>query len=334
MYAERRAIYQQLEESLGSRVIAYVTGDRRQLETRVASEVLDFFTHHLDAIGVVPKISLILHTRGGDTLAAWSIVNLLRSFTDHLEVVVPSKAHSAGTLIALGANSVIMTKQATLGPIDPSVTGPLNPGMPGGQPGNRVPVSVEDINGYLDFATLALGGKDADLAIAFQLLASEVNPLVLGNAFRARSQIRMLGRRLLQNHMTDEDAIETILDFLCSESGSHDYTINRREAANALQLPVTKPSETEYDLIKTWHDDMVAELELLVGYDPNLVLGADQQATYRLPRALIESVDGGSHVFVSEGSLTRQQVQIQPGVVGDAVHDQRTFEGWRHYEPA
>lgn len=334
MYEERRAIYGQLEERLDSKVIAYVTGDRRQLETRIASEVMDFFTHHLDAIGVVPKISLILHTRGGDTLAAWSIANLFRSFCDHLEIIVPAKAHSAGTLIALGADSIMMTKQATLGPIDPSVSGPLNPQMPGGQPNNRVPVSVEDINGYLEFAQVALGGQESDLAAAFQFLASEVNPLVLGNAYRARSQIRMLGRRLLENHMSDDQTIETILDFLCSESGSHDYTINRREASGDLGLPVVKPSQELYEVVKAWHDDMSAELELSVAYDPNLLLGASQQATYRLPRALIESANGGTDVFVSEGALTRQQVQIQPGVVGDAVHDQRTFEGWRHYDPA
>ena len=59
-----------------------------------------------------------MYTRGGNTLAGWSIINLIRQFCDELEIIIPSKAHSTGTLMALGANSIIMTKQATLGPID------------------------------------------------------------------------------------------------------------------------------------------------------------------------------------------------------------------------
>lgn len=332
MYQERRQTYEKLEQELGSRVIAYVTGDRRGLETRIASEVVDLFVQHLDFIGPVGKISLVLHTRGGDTLAAWSLANLLRSYCDDFQVIVPARAHSAGTLISMAADSIMMTKQATLGPIDPSVNGPLNPAAPGGNPTSRVPVSVESVNGFLDFARETLG-EDAGSADILRLLAAEVNPLVLGDVYRATGQIRMLGRRLLENHMDDEQTIEKILGFLCSESGSHDYTINRREAVDQLGLPVMKPSQDLYDSLKSWFDDMAAELELSVAYDPNLLLGASQQTTYSLPRALIESVEGGTHVFRSEGALVRQQVQIQPGVMGDAVHDQRTYEGWRHSEP-
>ncbi len=51
---------------------------------------------------------------------------MLRMFCDELEVIVPARARSAGTLMCLGADKVVMTKQATLGPIDPSLTGPLN----------------------------------------------------------------------------------------------------------------------------------------------------------------------------------------------------------------
>ena len=50
---------------------------------------------------------------------------MLRMFCDELEIIVPARARSAGTLMCLGADAVVMTKQATLGPIDPSLTGPL-----------------------------------------------------------------------------------------------------------------------------------------------------------------------------------------------------------------
>jgi hypothetical protein len=329
MYADRVALYREIEKARGSRVVAYITGDRRQLETKISSEVVDLFVDHLDQIGVVPKISLFLYTRGGDTLGAWSLTNLLRSFCDHFEVIVPAKAHSAGTLISLAADSIVMTKQAALGPIDPSVNTPLNPQLAGGQPMAKVPVSVEDVNGFLEFARKALG-ETGDVSTAFDRLAQSVHPIVLGNAYRARSQIRMLGRRLLATHMQDEQAVDKILGFLCSDSGSHDYTINRREARGELGLPVETPSQELYELIKKTYDDVASELELAIPYDHNLLLAGGNSVNYSLPRALVESASAGSHVFLSEGRLTRQQIQLQPGIMGDAINDQRQFEGWRH----
>src|SRR5574341_749615 len=77
MYVDRKSLYSQLEQLRSSKLIIYITGDRPGLETRIHSEIYDFFVNHLDKIGVVPKISLYLYTRGGVTLAAWSLVNLI-----------------------------------------------------------------------------------------------------------------------------------------------------------------------------------------------------------------------------------------------------------------
>lgn len=332
MRSDRLDSYRSLEEARRSRLLVYVTGDRQGLETRIHPEVLDYFTDHLDQIGDAEKISLYLYTRGGDTLASWSIANLIRQFCKSFEVIIPSKCHSGGTLISLAADTILMTKQATLGPIDPSVLGPLNPGVPGAPPNAKVPVSVEAINGYLEFAREALG-DGADLEEIVKLLSQQVHPLVLGDAYRARSQIRMLARKLLTRQLTDEKRVERILEFLCSESGSHDYTINRREARDDLGLRIERPDESLYSLVKSLYDDIANDLELTTPYNPNLLLGTQPTTTYTLRRALVESVAGGSHVFVSEGSLGRQRVQSQPGLVQEAVVDQRTFEGWRH-EPA
>lgn len=324
-------MYEKLEKARDSRVVVYVTGDRRGQETQMASEVVDLFVDHLDLIGVVDRISLLIHTRGGETLSAWSLANLLHSFGDHLEVIVPSRCHSAGTLLCLGADGIVLTKQATLGPIDPSVNTPLNPAVEGAQPqaGARVPVSVEDVNAFLGYAREELG-QDGDLLATFDRLAQAVHPIVLGNAFRARSQIRMLGERLLRRNHEDGTKIEKILDFLCSDSGSHDYTINRREAREELGLPVEKPSWELYKLIKEIYEDTSAELELRIPYDPNLLLGSNEAVNYSISRGLVESREGGSHAFISEGILTRQQIQLQPGTMQDAIGDQRQFEGWRH----
>ena len=328
MYSDRKPLYAELEKARKSRVLVYITGDRRQMETQIHSEVMDHFLHHLDALGDTERLSLFLYTRGGETLAAWSLVNMIRQFCKHLEVIVPFKAHSAGTLMCLAANTIVMTKQATLGPIDPSVNTPLNPQIIGAPPQARVPVSVEDVNGFIEFAKETLDG--GQLHTAFQALAGSVHPLVLGNAYRARGQIRMLAKKLMGDRFPDETTAKKILEFLCSESGSHDYTINRREAGEQLGLPIEKPNDELYRLLKRIYDDLAAELELATPYDPNVLLGAQATVNYSAVRGIVESAVGGSHAFTSEGRLARQQVQVQPGLMQSAIRDDRTFEGWRH----
>jgi hypothetical protein len=330
MYPERRDLYRQLEAKRNSRVIVYVTGDRSGLETKISSDALNFFIRHLDIIGDVDRITLYLYTRGGDTLAAWSIANLIRQFCKEFEVVVPEKARSGGTLICLSANKIVMTKQATLGPIDPSVDTPLNPQVPGAPPQTKVSVSVEALNSFLDFARKSLGDK-ADLANVFLMLSQSVHPLVLGGAYRARTQIRMLAKRLLSRQISDDNQIETILQFLCSESGSHDYTIDRAEAREGLGLQIEKPDNELYSLIKQIYDNIADELELTNPYDPGLLLGKNDRTVYSLKRVLLESTEGGSHVFISEGELNKIPFQ-QPGipVPQEAIQDNRRFEGWRY----
>lgn len=330
-YIDRKPLLADWESARGAKVLLFATGDRGGWETQLHPEVLPFFSQHLDALGDVEKISLILYTQGGSTLAAWSIVNLIRQFCSHLEVIVPSRAHSAGTLICLGADSIMMTKQATLGPIDPSVNGPLNPEVPGAPPNVRFPVSVEAINGFMAFAEEVGGITDsADRKDVLLRLADRIHPLVLGEAFRSRAQIRMLARRLLTRHLGEqEDKIKKILDFLCSESGSHDYTIYRQEARDDLALTVEKPDAALYLKLKSIYDSFAAEMELGLPYNPEAVLGSNAQVPYRYCRALLESVHHGSHAFVSEGILTRQQVSIPGGMSQLAVADRRTFEGWK-----
>ena len=61
MYTERAQFYQQLEDARGSKVPAYVTGDRPGLETQISTEVVDYFVDHLDALGYPPPMRVFNH---------------------------------------------------------------------------------------------------------------------------------------------------------------------------------------------------------------------------------------------------------------------------------
>lgn len=331
MYSERVELYKKLEEKLDSKLLVYITSDRPGFEASIAQDVIDKFINQLDKIGVTEKISLYLYTRGGDTAAAWNIINLLRQYCDTLQVVIPHKAHSAGTLISIGANSIIMTKQATLGPIDPSVNTPLNPPIPNAPPQNNYPVSVEAVKGYLAFAKEELAIKD-DMALSniMTKLSEYVHPLVLGQVYRARAQIKMLAEKLLTNQVTDSAKIKDIIAFLCSDSGSHDYTINRREAKNSLGLNIEKPDDEMYNIIKEIYDNISDELGFSVPFDP-LSVSQSNGGAYNVKRALIESVSGGSNYFVTEGVVKQIAVPGNPGQVSQQeIQITKIFEGWKY----
>lgn len=329
--SRRLELYEKIQNKRSSKIIAFVNGDRPQWETQLSRDFADIAVEHLDLFDKTEKISVILYTNGGDTLAAWRLVHLLRQFCKTLEVLVPLKALSAGTLMALGADVIVMTKQASLGPIDPSVNTPLNPIIPGGPSGARVSVSVEAIKGYLEIATKELDIKD-DSALAGILtsLSGNIHPLVLGQVFRSRAQIQFLARRLLKNQVSNKDKIEEIIAFLCSESGSHDYTIDRREARD-LGLTIETPDEELYSLLRDVHHSFRRELEISEPFDVEMLLGTSASASYSVRRCLIESIQGGGHVFVSQGVLTRQTMPSPlPGSVPmPGISDTRQFEGWK-----
>lgn len=327
-YADRQKHYAKIEKERKTKILTFVTSDRQGMETAIAPDCIDLFVDLLDKLGPVPKISLILHTNGGSTLAAWRLVNLIRTFCDELEVLIPLKALSAGTLISIGADAIVMTKQAALGPIDPSVNNPLNPQVNVGNQMMRVPVSVENVRGYLDAARSDFGIRGpAAMTTVLTHLSQQIHPLVLGEIFRSRAQIRFLAGKLIKQQVKDAKKIRALIDFLCADSGSHDYTINRREATEH-GLNIEKPSEAFYRILRNIHLSYADELKLLQPYSQQVVIGTNASVTYSEVRGLIESGAGGCYGFISEGTMAKTQVPTPMGPQ-DAITDQRTFEGWR-----
>lgn len=68
---------------------------------------------------------------------------------------------------------------------------PITKDIPIPPPYNRFPVSIEAIKGFIELAKDEVGIKD-DISMSniFVKLATEVHPLVLGDVYRARAQIR------------------------------------------------------------------------------------------------------------------------------------------------
>jgi hypothetical protein len=320
-HAARKAIYTKIEAERNTRIIALVTGERVGLETQIARDAVGAFVSLLDTIGPTKKLSLIIDTNGGQTSAAWRLINLIHSFCDELEVIVPTKAMSAGTLMALGADSIVMTKQAALGPIDPSLDNhPLSPEITAASGQKfRVSVSAEAIRGYMDEVKKDVTEPGA-LASIWNHLADKIHPIVLGDIFRLGGQIRAMATELIKRQVTDPEKQADIIQLLCSDSGSHDYTINRRKAAE-IGLKIEKPSADLYGLLSQIIKSYETELLTFQPFSLQGLLGGQAKASFTLVRGLVETTDE-CYGFVTQGIAA-------VNATTNSIDQQTVFEGWK-----
>ena len=162
-------------------------------------------------------------------------------------------------------------------------------------------------------------------------LSNKVHPLVLGQIFRSRQQIRDLAKRLLSRHTTESNKVKQIIDFLCSESGSHDYTINRREA-HGLGLNVEKCAEDLYKILKALRKSYAKQMQLGTPFDIGTLAKPGCAVDYKFTRALIETAEHGAHHFISSGKIEAAEViQDQPSggkLTQIAIRDNRRLDGW------
>lgn len=319
-------VYQKISKLQNSKIIAYVTGDRRNMETQIGADVVDIFGKHLESIGKTHRITLILYTLGGDTMATWNIVNLIREYCDELEIIVPRKARSSGTIMCLGANKIILTHQSTLGPIDPSLNSPLGTKVKINGQEISLPTSVESVKGYFNLAKHELGIRTSrDLIQAFLKLSETLNPLLIGDVYRRQGQIKMIAQKLLVYQNCKKKQKTSIINFLCSDSGSHDYAINYTEAKQ-LGLNVELASAELNSLINDWYNIICDELQLNNPYNPIFELAQQNSKSYEYKRVILDSLEYGREQFVSKGTL--QKIILQTGVPNQQINDNRIFEGW------
>ena len=122
----RRRLIRAIENATERKLLCYVAGEK-EIDQVDAYDLVRL----LETIEPKVPVTLLLDSRGGDVDAAEKMVHLLRETcappSDNaggLHVVVPNTAKSAATLIALGADRIVMSDSSELGPIDPQLRFP------------------------------------------------------------------------------------------------------------------------------------------------------------------------------------------------------------------
>ena len=314
---DKITLIKQIEELRGSRVVTYFTSDRKgPINARIAMDVIPVISGQLRTIGKVKNIDLFLYSSGGDPMVPWRMVSMIREYCDKFSVLVPYKAHSAATMIALGADEIVMSDLSEISPIDPSTANVFNPTDPRNVQ-KKLPISVEDVMAYFDLAKNKFGIKnDEELTKIFNKFVEsnpQIHPLALGNVNRMHNLIRILAKRLLKSHKLPmkEDEIEKVVDYFTEKLYSHQYFIGRKEAKEDLGLKTIVNadgvlSKTMTDL----YEEYRKEMKLGALWNPENELGENavqNRKDYKI--AYMESAQR-SNRFELSVEYKKQQVNV------------------------
>jgi len=206
-----------------------------------SNDVMGFY-QMLERTGPREKLYIFLKSNGGNGQSSLRIVSLLRMYCRELVALIPLECASAATMIALGADRLIMGPMAYLTAVDTSITHKLSPLD---RDNNRVGVSLDALNRVIK---LWRDEKDHQTGNPYQSLFQYIHPLVIGDADRANSLSMKLSRDILSFHIDDEASIEKISHALNTWYPSHSYPIIQREA-EAIGLNAVEMDPKIHDLL-------------------------------------------------------------------------------------
>ncbi len=264
-YLSRKNLYQELEKIRKRPLISYVTSIRPGCSGQMGLEVLPILIKQLNQLDSSSEsVDFLIISNGGDPIVSWRIISLLREKFKYVSILIPYTAYSAATLLALGADEIIMHPFGNLGPLDPQL------GFVDSH-GNQRMISYEDITKYIEFIK-DTGITDQDLLQkSFEKLTLEIPPTTLGFAKRSSQLGLTMGEKLLATHMKDENKRKVITETLNTKFYHHGYPLARNEAKE-IGLPIAKSNKKVEDIIWKIYEDFMEEMEFNKYYNPQAMI--------------------------------------------------------------
>lgn len=204
-----------------------------------------------------PNLLAIFVTYGGSPDAAYRIARAIQRDYDKFTFYVSGLCKSAGTLIALGAQEIIVSDDGELGPLDAQMS--KRDGLYESESGLVVTTALETIQErayetfshfFEEFTTGV--GSDATLVTASEVAAAlttglysklyeQMDPLHVGEAGRSIVIAKQYGQRL---QAKSGNYSARSLDHLISGYPSHGFVIDGEEMENLFRV-VRKPNAWE-----------------------------------------------------------------------------------------
>jgi hypothetical protein len=242
----RQDAIREIQDATGRKLICYISGQAGSIERDDVLPLMDL----LRGVKAGDRLDLMLHTYGGDVDAAEKIAGLLLKTVGskgELRLIVPDCAKSAGTLISLAAQTIVMSDTSELGPIDPQITTTAPDGSQSSRPAQAY------IDAYKDmFERIGKGATGP----AIDALIAKFDPVLLDLCHKASKRSRKFAEKFLRIGMfrgETENITDIASKLLDSQENwlSHGAVIDV-EDAQAIGLKIDYRNEHENEWQAYW----------------------------------------------------------------------------------
>ena len=259
----RLVLIEGIEKERKSKVIAYVLNDRAGSEGSIGPDLVEEMYRLLWELKPLKRtpLDLFLFAHGGDLTVPWQLVGMVREMFDLFNVIIPHKAHGPATMIALGADSIIMGERGTLSPIEALIPGDSwwksqNMGSQG--------LSVEDAKAAMSLMESFGRVREKQKIDAFLRLMDKTPPLLLGSLHKQAEQIRMDCMDLLEKRKRrfSTGRNRKIVNHLVSGLASSHHAITRSEAVKQIGLKQVRRDKAieplSWELLTLYEEEFTA----------------------------------------------------------------------------
>ena len=209
----RRKYLKLMNQYTGRNIVAYYSGFLQHPSADVSIDDNDknAFMQAMNGLDKSKGLDLILHTPGGNIASTESIVHYIKyMFGNDVRAFIPQIAMSAGTMIALSCNEIIMGQYSNIGPIDPQFGGMSCAGV------------IEEFQNALN----GIQSNPASTPI-WQTIIAKYHPTFLGDCQKAVEWSNtMVMEWLITNMFSEKDDPEEAARRVVDKLSSHKETLN------------------------------------------------------------------------------------------------------------
>lgn len=241
----RHGRIKKLEELRKSKIIVYYSWDMLDhTDAQQFYEILELYSPK------IKNIDLFILSPGGFSDPAFKISRLCQEYTQNggrFSVLIPYYAKSAATILALGADEIIMGPSSELGPIDPQI-------QISDKGGRKRMVPLLALRDALKFIKDDLIENPSLTGMYWPQMES-IDIMSLGHYNREIESAKQYAIQLLQTRMFRDDktkaekTAEKLVDFY----KNHRYVIDRKESKEELELNIVDAKPDEWDAMWQLH---------------------------------------------------------------------------------
>jgi ATP-dependent protease ClpP protease subunit len=236
---QRQDLIKEIDAREQTSLICYVGGRNTEIDRNDVIGFVDMLHNLQDGA----PIDLLLHTLGGDVDACEKLMALIHAKTGEgaFRVIIPDMAKSAGTLMALGANNIIMSDSSELSMIDPQFC------MKDNQGNEFMHSVVAYLEAYQEHAEALRSNPKNQLAL---LMLDRFDPKIVRKFQGIRDRVRTFAEDLLKRRGAPASRISQEL-MSSARWKTHGQPIKHADATQ-IGLPVHYLAPTDERWMTYW----------------------------------------------------------------------------------